>query len=44
MRIIRCYMSFGDGVVYQKFLRAPRGQTVGVAEPKLTGHTRIAPT
>ena len=30
--------------VYQKLLRAPGGQTVGVAEPKLTGHTRTAPT
>ena len=30
--------------VYQKFPRAPGGQTVGVAEPKLAGHTRTVPT
>ena len=30
--------------VYQKFLRAPGGQTVGIAEPKLAGHTRTVPT
>ena len=29
---------------YQKFSRAPGGQTVAATEPKLAGHTRTVPT